>query len=459
MSDRIYTASSNTELATLGTFKPRSQGYKCRSLERDQFERKVFSKNLTRLRILRQHSGLEKIISELNSILTWEYKLKSIFSLFLYIQIVYIFQPWMLIFAILVCFLCNAKKTSSSVKLNDKNYNHLEDDVYDDVSSDEMDEVEVSPTEEQTKEKTSIKTRINRIQKIALWVQQMFEKTAHWGECIKNLVEFKVPFLSWIVVAILFVSGLVVYLIPLRYIIMLGGSNKILKGLIRPNSEGSLKRLLHFMSKVPDDEDLRDREVLKFSVIQTRDNNTEHAPRQGKFKRFSNKKEIRRILTSKTNSTDSDVDGGNVATTVIAETNNETESDDESETCWKNTDLLEGGYDISGKDQVDGDHNTTQVKELVRLSYGSVDPSHSSDKRRMKDLSTIKKELSEISKRKTGELKDKIMAKSTSLPKNTDDPADTIDTSLPIENSSNPIPRNRKRDKFITKLIEKTGQA
>ena len=104
------------------------------------------------------------------------------------------------------------------IRFNEKNANHAEDDVDDDISSDEMDEVEaeVNTTEEKTSEKASIKTRINQIQKIALWVQQVFEKAAHWGECVKNIAEFKVPFLSWIVVAIFFVSGLVVYLIPLR---------------------------------------------------------------------------------------------------------------------------------------------------------------------------------------------------------------------------------------------------
>ena len=71
---------------------------------------------------------------------------------------VYIFQPWMLPFAIFIIFISNAKKISSGVVIDMiKDTNENEDYIDNDISSDEMDEDDEVMNEEGVKDKTSIK--------------------------------------------------------------------------------------------------------------------------------------------------------------------------------------------------------------------------------------------------------------------------------------------------------------
>ena len=153
----------------------------------------MFGRNIKRLRFLRDNSGLAEIKAEINSIVNWENKLKSILALILYVSVVYVFQPWMLFCVVLILFLVNSKgKSPTSTPTENKNDINLDEDEeadYD-TSSDEMDETE-NLKEEDVKERVNIRTKINRIQKVALQVQQTLGSAAHWGECVKNLIEFR----------------------------------------------------------------------------------------------------------------------------------------------------------------------------------------------------------------------------------------------------------------------------
>lgn len=472
---------SPTEQAALATFKPRQAEYTTKNLEREQFERKVFGHNLKRVRVLREHSGLQEIKSEVNSILNWENKLKSIFALILYVSVVYIFQPWMMVCVVLIVFLSNSKRTSSTNMLDEnKNTLNSEDDVYYDTSSDEMDEMEV-PKEEDAKERVNIRTKINRIQKVALKVQQFFGGTAHWGECIKNLIEFKVPFLSWIVVALLAVITIVLYFIPLRYLVMVGGVNKILKKLIRPSSEGSLKRFMNFMSKVPDSEELKDWDILPNIQVEDRPPSVETPfVKEGKIKRFSkdifNKKRKNMAI-------------GNGSAQVIGSNalDDVSESDTESETgndhCGENNETLGNGPQTLVEDVVDGalkyasgelrinsdvasynlqasnNHCTSSKREPeIKMSTVSANFSSNTENRRAKEISIFTKEISnEIISRTGSIIRDKIVSKTALLSMMKEDSNDTANNSSDPENSSEPTPRIRKRDILMAKIKEKTN--
>ena len=459
-----------TEQAALATFKPRQAEYTNKNVEREQFERKVFGHNLKRLRLLREHS-------EINSILNWENKLKSIFALILYVGVVYIFQPWMLVCVVLVVFLTNSKRTTSNITVHEnKSTLNTEDDVDYDSSSDEMDESELAK-EEDAKERVNIRTKINRIQKVALKVQQIFGGAAHWGECVRNLVEFKVPFLSWIVVTILAVFTVVLYFIPLRYLVMVGGVNKILKRLIRPSSEGSLKRFMHFMSNVPDSEELKDWDILPKITLEDRPSSVDTVPKEGKIKRFS-----KDIFNKKRKTMPSSSAEARESTAVDEESDSDIESEngndhheENNESLANEAECLEGdetdgaikrplyeselnGDVTSYKGQANHNHHVGFTREPeIQMSKVSSNFSSNTENWRAKEISVLTKEISNKISRKRSVIRDKIVETSTLLSKMKEDSIDATNNSSDAENSSEQTPRIRKRDILMAKIKERTN--
>lgn len=63
--------------------------------------------------------------------------------------------------------------------------------------------------------------------------------------------DFSVPFLSWLAIIVLTFASVILYYIPLRYLIMAWGINKFTKKIRSPNSIPN-NELLDFLSRVPD---------------------------------------------------------------------------------------------------------------------------------------------------------------------------------------------------------------
>ena len=64
-----------------------------------------------------------------------------------------------------------------------------------------------------------------------------------------------VPWLSWLMVVVLIVVTVVLYLVPLRWLVMLWGVNKFTKKLRAPDSIAN-NELLDYLSRVPSDREL-----------------------------------------------------------------------------------------------------------------------------------------------------------------------------------------------------------
>lgn len=64
---------------------------------------------------------------------------------------------------------------------------------------------------------------------------------------------FSVPFLSWLLILLLLVGAIVLYYIPVRYLVMMWGVNKFSRKLFRPHSVVN-NEVLDFLARVPDDE-------------------------------------------------------------------------------------------------------------------------------------------------------------------------------------------------------------
>ena len=73
---------------------------------------------------------------------------------------------------------------------------------------------------------------------------------------------FTVPVLSWLAVLVLGVVALVLYSVPIRYLVMLFGVHKFSKKLLRPNAIPN-NELLDFLSRVPDNDQLVSGEELR----------------------------------------------------------------------------------------------------------------------------------------------------------------------------------------------------
>lgn len=125
------------------------------------------------------------------------------------------------------------------------------------------DGISASPTNlKEKEEKKTLKERLQVIQEVTATVQNAIGFIASICESCKNTFNFSVPFLSWLLIMVLMVGTVILYYIPIRYLVMLWGVNKFSRKLIRPHSVIN-NEILDFLSRVPDDETLRDCRELR----------------------------------------------------------------------------------------------------------------------------------------------------------------------------------------------------
>ncbi|XP_059487628.1 multiple C2 and transmembrane domain-containing protein isoform X3 [Neocloeon triangulifer] len=207
-----------------------------------KFKRQVFLRNVMRLKaIIVWFIDLSKYIS---GCFEWESIPRSLLSLFLFIAICYYFEPYMVPIAMLLVFLKNyivASLTGGCVP-RDEEEEPLGDDDDDEEDKDK-------------EEKKSLKERLQAIQEVTQSVQNAIGYIASLGESIKNTFNFTVPYLSWLAIIMISTAVLVLYLVPLRYLIMGWGVNKFARKLVRPHTIPN-NEVLDFLSRVPDDESL-----------------------------------------------------------------------------------------------------------------------------------------------------------------------------------------------------------
>ena len=219
---------------------------------------------------------MSNIVPELNAVLSWESKIKSTIALLLFIGLVFIFEPWMLLFAILLILLKNSKDTALKIYWQPKNklqttFSTRKDNSWICKLETNAEDREKLKDGAERKAKKSFVETIIRIKNVSHQVQKITEKLVQWIQRIKNLLEFRVPFLSSIAVVLLIIFSAILYFIPFRYLIMFAGVKRILRDLICPNSNSIYRLFLNFMSKVPDNEELKYYGVMKFQSLETCD--------------------------------------------------------------------------------------------------------------------------------------------------------------------------------------------
>ncbi|XP_047539495.1 multiple C2 and transmembrane domain-containing protein isoform X5 [Vanessa atalanta] len=234
-----------------------------------KFKRQLFIRNVMRLKaIIMWFIEVGKILQDC---FEWESRIRSFIGLLAWLAFCYNYQMWMLPFLLLTFFARNWLIYRLTVPLKRFRCNPwaclkelfcsgnplllpVDDD---DLLAEEDDEEEVDK-----EEKKSLKERLQAIQEVTQTVQNAIGYVASLGEAVKNLMNFTVPYLSYIAIIMLMGAMFVLYLIPLRYLLMAWGINKFTRKILRPHTIPN-NEVIDLLSRVPDDETLLDIRELK----------------------------------------------------------------------------------------------------------------------------------------------------------------------------------------------------
>ncbi|XP_069158238.1 multiple C2 and transmembrane domain-containing protein isoform X4 [Procambarus clarkii] len=233
--------------AAIRTFTPKEEKY----MQMEQkFKRQVFVTNVNRLKACIM--DVYEMGMFVKSCFEWEYPVRSTVAFIVFMVGTYCFEPYMIPIILLILYLRNyiiLSIVGTMMHREEDNDLSTEDDEVDDDDKDK-------------EEKKTLKERLQVIQEVTATVQNAIGFIASICESCKNTFNFSVPFLSWLLILVLIVGTVILYYIPIRYLVMLWGINKFSRKLIRPHSVIN-NEILDFLSRVPDDEILRDCRELR----------------------------------------------------------------------------------------------------------------------------------------------------------------------------------------------------
>ncbi|XP_035246383.1 multiple C2 and transmembrane domain-containing protein 1 isoform X5 [Anguilla anguilla] len=229
----------NTIKAGLRTLVPIEQKY---IEEEPKVSKQLLQQNFNRVKrciLVLINSGYY-----VNSCLEWESPQRSICAFLLFLLVVWNFELYMIPLSLLLLLAWNYFLIASGKDTGQGDVQALEDLLQDEDDEDDKDDKD--------SERKGFMNKLYAIQDVCISVQSALDEVASYGERIKNTFNWTVPFLSWLAITALFVGTLVIYFVPLRYIVLAWGVHKFTKKLRDPyiidNNE-----LLDFLSRVPSD--------------------------------------------------------------------------------------------------------------------------------------------------------------------------------------------------------------
>ncbi|CAH0747361.1 unnamed protein product [Diatraea saccharalis] len=123
-------------------------------------------------------------------------------------------------------------------------------------------ELELDEEDLDQKDDKSIKTRLYGLQDITFTIKNGIDYSVSLAERLKNLASFAVPYLSFMAMTVLLLTAISLYFIHCNYLIMALGIYKFMRKVLNPDRVPN-NDLLDFLSRVPDDEDLKRWRELK----------------------------------------------------------------------------------------------------------------------------------------------------------------------------------------------------
>uniref|UniRef100_A0A8D0CQM9 Multiple C2 and transmembrane domain containing 1 n=1 Tax=Sander lucioperca TaxID=283035 RepID=A0A8D0CQM9_SANLU len=228
----------NAVKAGLGTLIPIEQKY---IEEEPRVSKQMLLQNFNRVR--RCIMFLINTGCYINSCFEWDSPQRSICAFVLFVIVVWNFELYMIPLALLLPLAWNYILIASG-----------KDTRQDVVTVEDLleDEDEDFDKDDKDSERKGFMNKLYAIQDVCISVQNALDEVASYGERIKNTFNWTVPFLSWLAIVAFGGATIIIYFIPLRYIVLAWGVNKFTKKLRDPyiidNNE-----LLDFLSRVPSD--------------------------------------------------------------------------------------------------------------------------------------------------------------------------------------------------------------
>ncbi|XP_055460015.1 multiple C2 and transmembrane domain-containing protein 1 [Psammomys obesus] len=228
----------NAVKASLRTLVPKEQKY---IEEENRLSKQLLLRNFIRTK--RCVMVLVNAAYYVNSCFDWDSPPRSLAAFVLFLFAVWNFELYMMPLLLLSLLTWNYFLIISGKE------NRQHDTVVEDMLEDEEEE---DDKDDKDGEKKGFMNKIYAIQEVCVSVQNILDEVASFGERIKNTFNWTVPFLSWLAIVALCVFTVILYFIPLRYIVLVWGINKFTKKLRSPYAIDN-NELLDFLSRVPSD--------------------------------------------------------------------------------------------------------------------------------------------------------------------------------------------------------------
>ncbi|XP_061886757.1 multiple C2 and transmembrane domain-containing protein 1-like isoform X2 [Entelurus aequoreus] len=241
----------NTVKAALRTVTPAEQKF-------IKEEPKV-SVNMLRQNFMRVRRSIMVVLSwgaYVNSCFEWESSQRSVISFLLFVVGVWHFELFMLPLALLLLLVWSFFSSGSRDAATDTSVDAMSE--WDD--DDDVDDKDAEPR--------GFMDKLYAVQDILISVQNMLDQAASFAERLKNVLNWTVPFLSCLAIAALCLATLLLYLVPLRYVVLAWGVNKFTKKLRDPYMINN-NELLDFLSRVPSDVQVMQYRQLKVDSSQS----------------------------------------------------------------------------------------------------------------------------------------------------------------------------------------------
>ncbi|KAM9367469.1 multiple C2 and transmembrane domain-containing protein 1 [Phaethornis superciliosus] len=238
----------NAVKASIRTLMPKEQKY---IEEEDRLSKQLLVRNFIRMK----HCIMVLICAAnyISSCFGWDSPPRSLAAFLIFLFVVWNFEPYMIPLALLLLLAWNYFLIVSGKD------NRQHDMVVEDMLEDEEEE---DDRDDKDGEKKGFMNRIYAIQEVCVSVQNILDEVASFGERIKNTFNWSVPFLSWLAIVALSIFTIILYFVPLRYIVLVWGINKFTKKLRSPYAIDN-NELLDFLSRVPSDVQLVQYQELK----------------------------------------------------------------------------------------------------------------------------------------------------------------------------------------------------
>ncbi|KAM8792627.1 multiple C2 and transmembrane domain-containing protein 1 isoform 1-T1 [Eudromia elegans] len=228
----------NAVKASIRTLMPKEQKY---IEEENRLSKQLLLRNF--IRVKRCVMVLINAAYYVNSCFDWDSPPRSLAAFLLFLFVVWNFELYMVPLMFLLLLVWNYFLIVSGKD------NRQHDTVVEDMLEDEEEE---DDRDDKDSEKKGFMNKLYAIQEVCVSVQNVLDEVASFGERIKNTFNWTVPFLSWLAIVALSVFTVILYFIPLRYIVLVWGINKFTKKLRSPYAIDN-NELLDFLSRVPSD--------------------------------------------------------------------------------------------------------------------------------------------------------------------------------------------------------------